>query len=106
MLIFHLYHTSHSVDIVVPDFPDFRELNFCITILNNVWLLPAAPSRPHSPIEKRVRRSSTCKSHKRKTAIATVPRKPQELTGYIICSVLSGGSAIEETGTYVVVVTI
>ena len=45
----HLYHTSHSVDIVVPDFPDFRELNFCITILNNVWLLPAAPSRPHRP---------------------------------------------------------
>ena len=68
MLIFHLYHTSHSVGIVVPDFPDFRELNVCITILNNVWLIPAAPSRPHRPIAQRVRRSSTCKSHKRKTA--------------------------------------
>ena len=68
MLIFHLYHTSHSVGIVVPDFSDFRELNFCITILNNVWLIPAAPSRPHRPIAQRLRRSSTCKSHKRKTA--------------------------------------
>lgn len=45
-------------------------------------------------------------SRTRERQLATVPLKPQELTGYIICSVLSGGSAIEETGTYVVVVTI
>ena len=38
-------------------------------------------------------------SRTRERQLATVPRKPQELTGYIICSVLSGGSA-----TYVVVV--